>query len=91
MYLIFIFFWLTVLHPRHKVEYFKRAKWEKEWIDSAVDIVRDEFERTYADREIDVDHFKPSKAKNVSNIQFLRIYLLIFTFIAVIGHEREYV
>ncbi|KAF8161867.1 hypothetical protein BJ912DRAFT_865291 [Pholiota molesta] len=41
-----------VLHPRHKLEYFVKAKWEKEWIKTAEKIVRDEFNRSYADREI---------------------------------------
>jgi hypothetical protein len=37
----------VVLHPRHKLDYFKAAKWEKEWIDTARRIVREEYERTY--------------------------------------------
>ena len=36
-----------VLHPRHKLNYFKKAKWDAEWIDAARQIVRDEFERSY--------------------------------------------
>ncbi|KAF8157780.1 hypothetical protein BJ912DRAFT_866724 [Pholiota molesta] len=36
-----------VLHPRHKLSYFKRAKWDEEWITAAEDIVRAEFERSY--------------------------------------------
>ena len=41
------FTWLLVLHPRHKLDYFKTAKWDKEWIDAARQIVRDKFEHTY--------------------------------------------
>jgi hypothetical protein len=37
----------VVLHPPHKLNYFKAAKWDKEWIDTARQIVRDEYERTY--------------------------------------------
>jgi hypothetical protein len=37
----------TVLHPRHKLSYFKSAKWEQEWIDTAEELVHDEFERSY--------------------------------------------
>jgi hypothetical protein len=38
-----------VLHPRHKLGYFKSAKWDDKWIKTAKQIVRDEFERTYKD------------------------------------------
>jgi hypothetical protein len=41
---------LTVLHPQHKLKYFKNAGWEDEWIDAAEDIVRAEYERKYANR-----------------------------------------
>jgi len=37
----------VVLHPQHKLEYFKNAGWEQEWIDEAEKIVRAEFERSY--------------------------------------------
>ena len=40
---------LEVLHPRHKLDYFKSAKWDDEWFKTAKQIVRDEFERTYKD------------------------------------------
>ncbi|KAG1895975.1 uncharacterized protein F5891DRAFT_959346 [Suillus fuscotomentosus] len=36
-----------VLHPRHKLSYFKNAGWEDEWVDTAEALVRDEFERSY--------------------------------------------
>lgn len=38
-----------VLHPRHKLVYFKSTKWEQNWIDTAEALVREEFERSYAD------------------------------------------
>lgn len=44
-----------VLHPRHKLKYFENAGWEEEWIDTARQIVRDEFDRTYAFMDIAVD------------------------------------
>jgi hypothetical protein len=37
-----------VLHPRHKLHYFKAAGWEQEWIDTAEEIVRNEFKQNYA-------------------------------------------
>jgi hypothetical protein len=36
-----------VLHPRHKLSYFKAAKWESEWIQAAEAIVHSEYERSY--------------------------------------------
>ena len=42
---------IAVLHPRHKLSYFKNAGWEDEWIDAAERITRTEFERSYAHRE----------------------------------------
>ena len=39
----------TVLHPRHKLQYFRDANWDEEWIATATGIVRDEFTRAYAD------------------------------------------
>ena len=38
---------LSVLHPRHKLNYFKNAKWEDDWIETARQLVRDEFDLLY--------------------------------------------
>jgi len=43
---------LLVLHPRHKLQYFKNAGWEEAWITTARSIVRDEYDRTYAFMDI---------------------------------------
>ncbi|KAJ3513591.1 hypothetical protein NLJ89_g2860 [Agrocybe chaxingu] len=37
-----------VLHPCHKLVYFKNAGWEEEWINTTRDIVRAEYDHTYA-------------------------------------------
>jgi hypothetical protein len=43
-------FWIfVVLHPSHKLDYFKAAQWEAEWVLTAEEIVRTEFNRAYAD------------------------------------------
>jgi len=34
-----------VLHPQLKLKYFQQHGWEKEWINTAEEIVRDEFEK----------------------------------------------
>jgi hypothetical protein len=38
---------LTVLHPRHKLSYFIKAGWEPDWIETAREITRTEFDRSY--------------------------------------------
>jgi hypothetical protein len=34
---------VIVLHPRHKLTYFKAAGWQDDWIHTAEQLVRDEF------------------------------------------------
>ena len=41
-----------MLHPQHKLDYFKKAGWEEEWITKAKEIVRTEFERSYKYRDV---------------------------------------
>ena len=36
-----------VLHPRHKLEYFKRNNWDESSIEAAHEIIQDEFDRSY--------------------------------------------
>ena len=38
----------TVLHPRYKLQYFKKNKWEVEWIREAEEVVRSAWEEGYA-------------------------------------------
>jgi len=38
---------LLVLHPRHKLHYFKNAGWQTEWIEKAEEIVRTVFNQSY--------------------------------------------
>ncbi|KIJ90219.1 hypothetical protein K443DRAFT_68183, partial [Laccaria amethystina LaAM-08-1] len=38
---------LLVLHPCHKLQYFKTAGWEEEWVDAAEQIVHNEFDQMY--------------------------------------------
>ena len=43
---------LLVLHPQHKLEYFKKNGWHDSWIEAAHDIVHEEFDRSYASMEL---------------------------------------
>ena len=45
----------VVLHPRHKLQYFKKAGWDETWIKTSRDIVRTEFDGSYAFMDIDVE------------------------------------
>jgi hypothetical protein len=42
-----------VLHPSHKLEYFKQADWDDEWCEAALDIVRTMFECAYINSEVE--------------------------------------
>jgi hypothetical protein len=44
----------SVLHPRHKLFYFKRAGWKDSWITTARMIVCDVFDQSYADCDLDL-------------------------------------
>ena len=58
-FLFFIFShkltYIIVLHPKHKLSYFKTACWEDEWITTAEQLVRDEFTNSYMNAEADSD------------------------------------
>lgn len=69
---------ILVLHPRHKLKYFENAGWEEEWIETARQIVRDEFDRTYAFMDIAVDEAHDKSEYNVREfLSFISILLLI--------------
>jgi len=44
-----------VLHPGMKLEYFRKQKWEKEWIEQAKILVRDEYIARYEKRATSVE------------------------------------
>ena len=57
----------TVLHPRHKLQYFHDANWDDEWIATATSIIHDEFVGAYGDLAVDeVDVI----ATNTMNVRF---------------------
>jgi hypothetical protein len=41
-----------VLHPWHKLSYFRSAGWEPQWIETAEQLVRSEFKRSYASHSV---------------------------------------
>ncbi|KIK14984.1 hypothetical protein PISMIDRAFT_16866 [Pisolithus microcarpus 441] len=48
-----------VLHPHHKLEYFRHVKWEADWIKTASDLVHNTYETSYATCEV---HESPPSA-----------------------------
>jgi hypothetical protein len=57
----------TVLHPRHKLQYFREANWEEGWIATAREIIHDEFKRAYA--TLPVNNEEPVRQnKKVCNV-----------------------
>jgi hypothetical protein len=59
LFIYFIQFSSTVLHPRHKLQYFKKAGWEETWIDTSREIVRTEFDETYAFMDVEEQQSDP--------------------------------
>ncbi|PIL30443.1 hypothetical protein GSI_07142 [Ganoderma sinense ZZ0214-1] len=42
-------YWITMmLHPSHKLQYFKKLWWTAEWQKTACELLQEEYERTYA-------------------------------------------
>jgi len=62
-----------VLHPRHKLEYFKNASWEDEWINTTEHIVCDEYECSYARPEEEDDD---EGTGDEDGINLVRCYLI---------------
>ena len=63
----------SVLHPRHKLHYFKTAGWEDDWIQTARDIVREEFDQTYAFMEYDNEVVTMDKVRESPQIYYRRL------------------
>jgi hypothetical protein len=55
---------LLVLHPQHKLHYFKTAGWEPKWIKAAHDILWEEFDRTYVFMDLDNDTVPNDKVQD---------------------------
>jgi hypothetical protein len=44
-----------VLHPSLKLEYFRLRKWDQDWIDTALQLVKDEFDSSYDGNGSDIE------------------------------------
>ncbi len=70
---------LLVLHPRHKLHYFKNVKWQIEWIERAEEIVRKEFNNR-------MDHWMQVGPRNVLNLMYVLVnhHPILISYIAVL-------
>ncbi|KAG2094203.1 uncharacterized protein F5147DRAFT_585092, partial [Suillus discolor] len=57
-----------VLHPRHKLAYFKSTGWEEDWVTTAETLVREEFEHAYQDMEIEEDDIDSMVVNSATNL-----------------------
>lgn len=72
---------LAVLHPKYKLNYFRNAHWESSWIDTAQEMLRDEWNKFYKPL-IDVSYLAKSN-EATSKVSFcsderkvLRIFIV---------------
>jgi hypothetical protein len=65
---IIISFVYQVLHPRYKLGYFKAAGWTQEWIDTAEDLVRNQFDLKYTSQYSDDDDAGKDKQSNTTMV-----------------------
>jgi hypothetical protein len=68
-----------VLHPRHKLSYFRQAGWPTEWIRTAEDIVHTEFKRSYV---IDIEEVREhGEAGNSEDDGIMVSFLCIISYL----------
>lgn len=63
-----------MLHPSHKLEYFKEHGWSEEWVDTAKEITQDEFKRKYAKH---AEALAPDAAPSADGAQPVRLLRLV--------------
>ena len=64
-------FYFSVLHPRHKLQYFELAGWEEDWVETAKGIVRAKFEEFYATPADDDVVMLPPAGASTKEVRFL--------------------
>ncbi len=65
-----------VLHPHHKLNYFTKHNWEDDWIQTAREIVRTEFNRSYTGKEADVN--EDCMELDIGDTVCLFLYVFVF-------------
>jgi hypothetical protein len=54
LFVLYYFYVVSVLHPCHKLEYFKKHNWDDAWVETASNLVHKEFNQTYAHMDFEV-------------------------------------
>jgi len=89
----FIISLCLVLHPQHKLEYFRQAGWTLEWIDTAELLVWDEYECSYmsAASSDSEDESNDSDKSNDSDTEQEKVSSNdpFVTFLVLIGNHRN--
>lgn len=75
-----------MLHPKYKLAYFKEAAWEPEWIDTAVDILRDEWETHYKPT-IDLSFLQTPQQSNVDSVCLFHVHCLQFLILSFLASQ----
>ncbi|KDQ50929.1 hypothetical protein JAAARDRAFT_141085, partial [Jaapia argillacea MUCL 33604] len=57
-----------VLHPRHKLTYFRQMKWEESWIKTVIDVVRNEWDVNYKPKPTTTTSSSSATQKYFSNL-----------------------
>ena len=58
-----------MLHPRHKLSYFKSAGWTPEWIETAEELVRTVFQGSYASHSVVDDTRDAREAQETDKVR----------------------
>lgn len=66
-----------MLHPRLKTNYFEKEKWEREWIETAKDILFDQWSTHYQDIETPLALEEPEVSADVSCQILIGIFLIL--------------
>ena len=70
---------MQVLHPHHKLAYFRKLKWSSDWVDLAEALVCEEFERNYTAIFEDVEEGEDENDDEVSpkpKVSYFHLYLM---------------
>jgi predicted methyltransferase len=62
---------VLVLHSHYKLQYFKKASWENDWIDTALDLVCKMFDRFYTDPAETVGNCEALVKRSVCSVSTL--------------------
>ena len=83
---------IIVLHPRHKLRYFEQAGWEEDWVSAAKDIVCNEFNRSYASRDVSESGDEVDQSLQVSQsfTVFIDFYINILFRRVVLYHQLTF-